>query len=68
MITVLPDSLKPGGQYGAKAACECLGISDHTLRRWVAAGYIKKRVHKVNGRMVFRGDDLIALWHATRKG
>lgn len=68
MITVLPDSLKPGGQYGAKAACECLGISDRTLRRWVAAGYIKRRVRKVNGKAVFRGDDLIALWNSTRKG
>ncbi len=67
MNAVLPDTLKPNGQYGTKAACECLGISDRTLRRWVAAGFIKRRVRKVNGRAMFRGDDLIALWHSTRK-
>lgn len=66
MITVLPDTLRPNGQYGAKAAAECLGVSERTLRRWVARGFLKKRVHKFSGRALFRGDDLIAFWHAVR--
>lgn len=67
MTTVLPDTLLPYGQYSTKAASECLGISERTLLRWADKGLIKKRTRKVNGRAVFRGDELIALWHSTRK-
>lgn len=66
MTTSLPDSLKPGGQYSVNAAAECLGVSERTIRRWVARGFLKKRVHKFTGKALFRGDDLIAFWHAVR--
>ena len=63
---VLPETLRPGGQYGASAAAAALGVSERTLRRWVARGFLKKRVHKFTGKALFRGDDLIAFWHAVR--
>lgn len=66
MNAVLPETLRPGGQYSARAAAAALGVSERTLRRWVARGFLKKRVHKFTGKALFRGDDLIAFWHAVR--
>mgnify|MGYP002520666583 CR=1 FL=1 len=67
MTTELPDTLMPHGQYGTAAAAKMLGVSERTIRRWAERGFLKKRLHKYTGKAVFRGDELIAFWHAVRK-
>lgn len=67
MTTILPDTLRPGGHYSTAAAAKMLGVSERTLMRWVARGFLTKRLHKFTGKALFRGDDLISFWHAVRK-
>lgn len=49
------------GRYCPRDTAEMFGVSRRTLDRWVLAGRIRRR-YTVEGRPVFLGGDILALW------
>lgn len=49
------------GRYPIGKAADLLGISRNTLRSHAKSGMIKSGISR-NGRLVFRGIDLITFW------
>lgn len=50
--------LHPLGQTRVLTACELVGVSRQTLRRWYRAGKFPKPV-QINGMLLFKNSDLI---------
>lgn len=44
-------------------AAVALGISRDTLRKYTVSGAINHHIHKVNGRKLYKGDDLKRFWN-----
>lgn len=49
------------GRYCPRDTAAMFGVSRRTLDRWVLAGRIRRR-YTVEGRPVFLGGDILALW------
>lgn len=49
------------GRYCPRGTAAMFGVSRRTLDRWVLAGRIRRR-YTVEGRPVFLGGDILALW------
>lgn len=50
------------GRYPIGKAADALGISRNTLRSYADRGIIRAGVSRINGRLVFKGSELIRLW------
>ena len=51
------------GLYESKQTCEALGISRSCLAKYARSGMIAFSTRRLNGRRVFKGADVIKLWH-----
>ena len=61
MIIAQPN-VDPSALYEVRDASKALHISYQTLYRYTQAGICQASVRKSNGRMVWRGSELIKCW------
>lgn len=62
MITQIEPKVNPTARYCVKETSVLLGIHRHTLRRYTVEGLIKCGFRRANGRVFYKGSDILCFW------
>lgn len=63
MLTAFPPKVIPGARYNTGQACDILGISRNTMRKYVKSGKIHPKSDKDTYRNVFEAKELTRFWN-----